>query len=399
MVTAMQQFGLERPRALAALWWIATAWCSFMLVFAAFVRPVERPIVEFPGFTTPAPAVVAMVVVVVAALVVRRRFAVTSMFTVAACAGIVRALPVVSIGFDMALVVAVFSVTVRETRVRAIRYAIAAAAVSLLPPLALRPESWIDGTIWQVLVTTALANAVGDAVRTGTAQMRDLADRARQAEESKLTEARRQVIEERLRIARDLHDSVAHQIAVINLHAGVAEQSLGRRDDEVANSLGIIGEAARDILREIANLLSVLRSDDADAVGASPGIAEVAQLVSGATRDGLAVTRHDHGSARGLPADVGSTVYQVVREALTNAYKHGSGRRVDLSITWLEAQVEIRARNGYAPSADPTAVAGNGLRGMAERVERIGGRMRVDRGDGEFELVVTLPTDSVRVPS
>lgn len=223
---------------------------------------------------------------------------------------------------------------------------IVAALASLLLTagiLLLMESPWQDlRVIFQTTAFVCAAAAIGDAARSRRAFIEAITERARRAEETKEAEASRRVAEERLRIARDLHDVLAHQIAVINLHSGVASQALRDRPDDAEKSLVAVRQAARTVLGEIGSLLSVLRAGDTEpAAGAGapiPGLSELPSLVESFERDGLRIDLREVGTPIDLPGEVDIVAYRVVQEALTNAHKHGADHSALLQLEYGSAK-------------------------------------------------------------
>jgi signal transduction histidine kinase len=198
------------------------------------------------------------------------------------------------------------------------------------------------------------------------------------AERTKAAEAR---TDERLRIARELHDALGHHLALINVQAGAA---LHRRDPEQAEeALGAIKEASKTALQELRATLGMLRRDG------GPALSRVAELAASAGASGLTVRTEIDGVARDLPPDVEHAAFRVVQEALTNVAKHAAAKtvvvRLDYGETELSVQVDDDGRGGTAP-------AGNGIRGMTERARALGGEVTAaPREGGGFRVRARLP--------
>jgi signal transduction histidine kinase len=248
------------------------------------------------------------------------------------------------------------------------------------------------------MLVVVLGGVLGDAIRTQRAHLDALTDRAERAERTREALARQRVAEDRLSTARDLHDVVAHQIAVINLHAGVASSALRTRPDDAEASLTLIRTASRTVLTEIGDLLAALRDPDAVDAGL-PGLALLDDVLRDLAAHGMDVTVRtvpgpDH-AAPELPAAVDAVALRVVQEALTNAHKHGTGRRAHLLVEHLPRSVRITVTNpvGLAGGSDAGPGTGYGLLGTAERVGSVRGTLRhgLD-GLGSWVLVAELPT-------
>ncbi len=180
-------------------------------------------------------------------------------------------------------------------------------------------EAWWSPESLSVVVWTAFAVAVGDAVRTRRIYVEMLEDRAWRAEETREQEARARVTEERVRIARELHDIVAHHIAVINIQAGLAERAITRSSPEVASTaLGHVREAARSALADLSAVLRLLRSpDDQESQKPPPGLPQVNDLVRTLSNQDSEIHTTIRGEARQLDTVCDLTAYRVIQEALT----------------------------------------------------------------------------------
>jgi signal transduction histidine kinase len=272
----------------------------------------------------------------------------------------------------------------------------AAAAVVLWAAVVLAtPAAWDIGEPLAAASWVALATAVGDAARSRRAYVQAVEERAERAERTREQEALRRVAEERLRIARELHDSVAHHIAVVNVQAGVAGHLLRTSPDAAAEALDHVRTASRTVLDELSSLLGVLRAPG-DPVGETAPVAGTERLpglVRSAEAAGLHVEWRSTGAPRPLPPSVDLVAYRVVQEALTNARKHGDGT-VLLSLAWSDAGLDVEVTNAVVDSAHPAA-GGHGLVGMRERVAVYGGSLDTGPGvDGGFRVAARLPYDT-----
>ncbi len=380
------------------LYWLITSGFAALIVGTGFISgsgPFDPVLIEVPD-----PMRAGLLLCSAVAIYFRHRLPVATLLVVVVAASIGRSSGTVVLGFDFATMISIYAVAVRLPRVRAIALAAAAVLVVVVPSLIARETAWAEGVPWQVLLTVGFAFALGDATRSRALQMRALADRAERAELTRESEARRQVSEERLRIARDLHDAVAHQIAVISLHAGAARNALAERPTEAEKSLAVIGDAAREVLGEISALLGLLRHDDevsslassSATLAPAQGVATIVDLVAVARANGVTVDFSIRGKGAALAAAVDSVAYRVAKEALTNAYKHGDSSTVTLSLTWLPSELVIDCRNGVASAPSPALISGgHGLLGMRELVEGIGGRLSLKGLERKFRVVASLP--------
>lgn len=241
-----------------------------------------------------------------------------------------------------------------------------------------------------------MATAVGDAVRNQRAYLAAVEERARRAEATREEEARRRVVEERLRIARELHDLVAHRMAVINVQAGVASHVLATQPVEAEQALRIVREAASEVLGELGEMLSVLRNtDDPEApVDPTPTLQDLGALVESFASAGLDVTWESTGTIDGIPESVQLTLFRLVQEGLTNAQRYGDGKAL-LRIERSPTGVHLTIENHRAAALEASAGSGYGLVGMRERVAAIGGTIEIGAtGDSSFSVAAQLPIRS-----
>ncbi|MCR6481693.1 sensor histidine kinase [Amycolatopsis sp. OK19-0408] len=201
-----------------------------------------------------------------------------------------------------------------------------------------------------------------------------------EAERTKEAEARARATDERLRIARELHDALGHHLALINVQAGAA---LHRRDPgQAEEALGAIKDASKTALQELRATLGMLRQTE-------PGLSRVAELAESVGASGLTVRTEIDGVARELPPDVEHAAFRVVQEALTNVAKHAAAKTVVVRLGYradeLSVQVDDDGRGGDAPQ-------GNGIRGMAERARALGGEVTASPlENGGFRVRARLP--------
>jgi signal transduction histidine kinase len=225
------------------------------------------------------------------------------------------------------------------------------------------------------------AGAAGEALRQAER-------RADEAERTREETARRRADEERLRIARELHDSLTHQISVIKVQAEVAVHVARRRGEDVPASLLAIQEAGREASRELRATLEALHGDDT----APPrGLDDVQELVERSRTLGLGATLTIDGERHDVPAAVDRTVYRIVQEALTNVARHADATTATVRIDCRPDSLAVRIDDdGKSGTAAP--VPGLGLLGMRERVTALGGRLRAEpRSGGGFTVEAELP--------
>jgi signal transduction histidine kinase len=256
-----------------------------------------------------------------------------------------------------------------------------------------------------IAVWTALATAIGDAVRNRRAYIAAIEERAVRAEQSREQEARRRVAEERLRISRELHDVVAHHIALINVQSGVAAHLLETQPEAAREALAHARKASRTVLDELGMMLGVLREsgdhtghpdgrDDAPPEPA-PGLDRLATLIDSFGAAGLPVRVRISGSPRPLPPLVDLTAYRVVQESLTNVHKHAGGAPALVRLEYAADAllIEVRDEGGDAPPpADDGTGTGHGILGMRERAATVGGKLTAEPDGTGFVVHARLPT-------
>lgn len=217
--------------------------------------------------------------------------------------------------------------------------------------------------------------------------VREVEHRADEAERTREVAARERAMEERLRIARDLHDSLTHAMSVIKVQSGVAVHLARKRGEDVPDALLAIEAASADATRELRATLEVLRRDDTAAVGAEG----LAGLVERFRKSGLAVTATIEADPGEIPPDVGSTLYRIVQEALTNASRHSDARTASLVVRRTPTAVTVLVENP-GEVISPPPMPGLGLIGMRERVATLGGQLIAQpRVGGGFCVHARLP--------
>ena len=225
-------------------------------------------------------------------------------------------------------------------------------------------------------------------------RIRGRGERVAQREREQAAEARRVVAEERTRIARELHDVVAHRVSLMTVQAGAARTVAEADSERALRAMEAVEQAGREALNELRHLLGVLRPEaDVDGLGPQPGVADLPRLIDQFRRAGVDVTSDVDGLPRDLPARVDLFTYRIVQEALTNVLKHaGPGARAEvrLGIEGMQVVIEVRD-DGHGAGTLPGS--GHGIVGMRERALLLGGSL--DAGphpDGGFRVVARLTT-------
>ncbi|WP_433449774.1 sensor histidine kinase [Streptomyces sp. CA-142005] len=348
------------------------------------------------GVRTPDPLSLLLMLLAAATLVFRRRaprtvLAVTGALSVIECVtGDPRA-PVA-----MSAVIALYTVASTTDRTTTLRVGLLTMTVLTAAAILGGPLPWYAQENLGVLAWTGIGATAGDAVRSRRAVVQAIRERAERAERTREEEARRRVAEERLRIARDLHDVVAHHIALVNVQAGVAAHVMDKRPDQAKEALGHVREASRSALEELRATVGLLRqSGDPEApTEPAPGLSRLDELADTFRHAGLPVevARADQGTE--LPAAVGLAAYRIIQEALTNAQKHaGADAKAEVSVVRVGPNIEVTVLDDGAGAAGvPGDGGGHGLLGMRERVTALGGTLTTGpRYGGGFRVHAILP--------
>jgi signal transduction histidine kinase len=216
--------------------------------------------------------------------------------------------------------------------------------------------------------------------------------RSRARQQLAVAEEHGLVLAERARIARELHDVIAHHMSMIAVRAETAPYRLRSVPDQARAEFQEISHESRTALTEMRRLLGVLRSDEpAPPTAPQPGLTDLGDLVETARAAGATVHLEMHGAMTGLPAAVDVSGYRIVQEALTNAARHAAGAPVRITLRRTGTELSVSVRNGPGNQGRPGA-AGHGLRGMRERVAALGGQLQAGpTEDGGFEVSASLP--------
>lgn len=374
--------------------WIGDAVAAVVIISSAFV--------PFPDtqFRPAEPFTIALVIAPAVILPVRRRWPLAALAACVALYALVAFTGTLWPGIILAIAIAMFGVGNRSPRRTTLLTALITIAIVILINAIASLMSVLDARVVAVAVTLAFAAAAGDGARSRREYIRAITERAERAEETRESEARRRVSEERLRIARDLHDAVAHQIAVISLNAGVASSAIESRPAAAEEAVRTIRIAARTVLSEIGDLLDVLRTDDDGGTSPQPGLERVDELIAPFSDAGLAVTVRMEGDPLAVGGATSLIAYRIVQEGLTNAHKHGVEARAHVLVQVEDDFLRIVVTNPVidlasaerTPAMGEVAVgSGLGLIGLRERVAAIRGVVEAGPAPGGWRLAATLP--------
>ena len=313
----------------------------------------------------------------------RRRFPV-AVLAVVVCAEVAKwALQLSNEPSGVGLVFAVYAVSVYgRTRERLVVAGVAIAIIALAITLLLLGQFPVSRTLIPSGSTSLVAWVIGDYMRSRRQFFIELVARHQAAREQAAEQ-------ERLRMARELHDVVAHNVSVIAIQAGAARVS-GKSSPQ---TLQLIETTARDTLAELNRLLGVLRKQDGAPLAPQPGLDQVDALLKAARDAGLEATLKVTGDKRPLAAALDLSAYRIVQEAITNVLKHANASRVEVILDYQPHALALAiSDNGSGPPATIGTSTGHGIIGMRERVEMFGGELATDSSSlGGFTVRAKLP--------
>ena len=292
----------------------------------------------------------------------------------------------------LALVVAFFNAVLARRRAAAIASLVIGYLVSVWPP-------WLIGGRGHTSAASALGLAVFLICLLSAAELiRMRSQRAAALQRSREEELRRRASEERMRMARDLHDVVAHNISVINVQANTALHLMDRQPERARSALTTINDVSRQALVELRSVLGVLRDAGESAPRSpSPGLSRLGDLADGAAAAGLAVHVEEAERPAPLPADVDLAAYRIIQEALTNTARHAGGTKATVRVGYDDGALVIEVDDDGIPRPPGRPPGrgngpGHGIAGMTERAKALGGTLRAGpRPEGGFEVRARLP--------
>lgn len=327
-------------------------------------------------------------------LALRRRYPLGVLAVVTALAAVNDLLPGPPSLVFLAPLIALYTVGTERPR----RTLIAAAAATAAVQVAVAVPGYTDVTfladIARIVSMVAVAAALGDATRNRRAYVSEVEQRALEAERTRDEEARRRVDEERLRIARELHDVTAHSLSIIAVQSGAAAHVIDSDPVEAKRSLQAIRQTSKNALDELRAMLGVLRS--AEETGAPlapvPGLSRLAALVEPMREAGVEVALHVDGDLDDIPSLVDASAYRIIQEALTNVVRHAGRCSASVSVRRAGDDLAIEvADTGCGPSAED-AGPGHGIAGMRERAVALGGSFEAGpREGGGYRVAALLP--------
>lgn len=341
----------------------------------------------------PPQIIVVWAVVLVAPLIARRRYPLSVLVITALHFPVYWATGQINeIAAWLVLGAAVYSAAVYGKRPRAPRVCV---IVAIVLALAGEWSGWLEavaGTMFNML-PFVVGWPLGSLVRSLRDTRTVLEDRNRQLDAERRTNAQRAIVEERVRIARELHDVVAHHVSVIGVQAGVARRLFDRRPDRAAEAIGSVETSSRQAIDELHQIVGFLRDTEPDSAGFSPqpDLAQLPELLAQVRAAGLRIELVVEGERRSLPAAMELSAYRIVQEALTNTLKHARAGRATVRICYRPGGVDVEVLDDGSAGRAAGDTGGRGLLGMRERAELHGGRLRAGpRSDGGFQVFATL---------
>lgn len=388
-----------------------TWWREGAVTATAFVLCLLGGMLQDDGRALAAPTAAACLIAVVscAALPVRHRAPLAAMAATTVSGMLVPPLGLLLSPLIIApAVIAAYSLTARTERHAASAVWLTSAALLVASTPLFGALSWKDASrIGAVAAFPLVAGVLGHSVRNRRAYLEAVEERAQRAEKSRESEARRRVAEERVRIARELHDLVAHQITLANAQATVAAHLFDIRPEQTRKSLQELVETTGNALDELRATVGLLRQsgDAAAPAEPAPGLSGLPTLLESFRRAGLEVSVHQEGTARPLPPGVDLTAYRIIQEALTNVTKHAETGSARVRLAWNRDRVTIAVaddgsdgKGGGVGRTGPNAPTasdrppGYGLIGMRERATAVGGHLSAGkRPEGGFLVSAQLP--------
>jgi signal transduction histidine kinase len=366
-----------------------------MVLFAVVTIPADVP----P--TSHQPLSWAVSVAVYAALVGIRRFPVGTVAVAVLGSAVLMADGMTYPLTLPAVFYALYCVALTAGQGRTLALGVAVKAALLTASLLTHPG--VTGFV--ILLWAALAVTTGIAARSHRAYVAAVEDRARRAEQAKEDEASRRVADERLRIARELHDAVGHHVALINVQAGALTCLLDDEDlTQARESVAHIQQASEEALEDLRLTVGLLREpgalESAQPAEPMPGLDQLEELICSFAGAGLRVTHEVSGQARQLPEAVELTAYRVIQESLTNTRKHAGCDTAVVRLGYAPGALRLAVEDDgkQATQATRQPAEGHGITGMRERVAALGGRLSAGpRPEGGYRVLAELPLRVARV--
>ncbi len=343
-----------------------------------------------------------LVAIAAISLAWRRRFPLTVLGVSLTCVAVYSLLAYVNGTALLDVMIALYTVATIVSSREALIAGLVTLVVLLVTTAIGNPFGALGGGEFLIPGEIVAAVSIGVALGNRRAYLRAVEERADQAERTREEEAARRVDAERLRIARELHDAVAHTLSMINVQAGAAAHVARDHPEHAAAALEAIRLASKEGLREMRSIVNVLRqSDEAEATQPAPGLAMLDDLLATTNRAGLNTTLRIVGTPRRLAATVDLAAYRIIQESLTNTIRHAGPASATVSLAWGDDRLGVEVRDsgrGASANDGPADVAasgaGHGLVGMRERALAAGGTFEAGSSPGGgFVVHAELPLD------
>lgn len=337
-----------------------------------------------------------LIIFATAPIAVRRKFPLSAMWVVLGGTIPFWVLDYPDDPVGVGLLITIYSVGAHVARPTSLRHAVVAVCaivvvgtIGVLIPSEDLP--WFAIPAFIVMHGTAFV--LGDNLRTRRAYLRQLETTAERVEAQTRAEAQSAVSEERTRIARDLHDVVAHSMSVMVVQAGAARRVIDTNPKMAAEALGAIETTGRESLDEMRRILGVLRSEgDELELAPAPGLGDFSRLVDQCETAGMSVDVVFEGEAKPLSASLELSAYRIVQESLTNSLKHAGPARATVCLTYGAQELIVRVTDNGRGASVKAVGAGQGLIGMRERAEAFGGSLTAGpRTGGGYAVSAILP--------
>jgi len=366
---------------------------ALLAIVLAIVAAALTPLVEVQPGSRHADVLAELLAVLAALVLVWRRHAPVLVLAVSVAPMIVYE----ARGYQggpalLAPLVALYTVATVESRMRSLALAAFVGIVLSVVRLSFTSESAGTAATDAVGYVSA-ALFLGWAVANRRAYVGEIRDRAEQAERTREQEARRRVDAERLRIARELHDAVAHSIATINVQAGVAAHVLSDQPEQASKALIAIKDSSKRALAELREILGILRTpEETESRTPTPGLDQLNALIDASRKAGVRVELEVQGDPSVLPVAIDLAAYRILQESLTNVIRHAAPATAQVRIDCRDPTLALTVSDDGQPNGTFKQGSGHGIAGMRERALALGGTLDAGpRPEGGFQVAALLP--------
>jgi signal transduction histidine kinase len=386
----MREFGRSLDRGVRR-WWPVAADLGLALLVFVLTADQGSGTRDFELFGEAPPLVQLPLAVGSAALVLVRR---ASPYPLLAVGAVAWAL----MGAPWALMVAGYTLSTRPRRPRWHWLLVGGLALAVFARVLLVSEASAQLSAVVTVLLVGVPVLLGLWIGSRRALVRHLRQEAERLQREQALRAEQATAQERARIARELHDVVAHRVGLMVLQAGALEVSLA--DPEAARQAGLVRQTGREALQELRHVVGVLRDrEDGAPLDPQPTLADLDRLAQQSRDAGMEVLVAVEGERRRLPAMVERTAYRLVQEALTNVHKHATDATTEVDVRYGRDRLEVTVRNARPANGPHPGLAaaggGHGLLGLRERVALLGGSFRAGpRLDGGFEVSASIPAEA-----